>query len=37
MADYSREEVQEKSNRGESLERADLRDVALNQAPTEKR
>lgn len=32
MADYSREEVVDKSIRGESLERADLRDVALNQA-----
>jgi uncharacterized protein YjbI with pentapeptide repeats len=30
MADYSKEEVVEKSSRGESLERADLRDLSLN-------
>jgi uncharacterized protein YjbI with pentapeptide repeats len=35
MADYSREEVLEKSSRGESLERADLRDVVLSQAHLE--
>jgi len=35
MADYSREEVLDKSNKGESLERADLRDVMLNQAQLE--
>jgi uncharacterized protein YjbI with pentapeptide repeats len=35
MADYSREEVLEKSKKGESLERADLRDIALNQAQLE--
>jgi uncharacterized protein YjbI with pentapeptide repeats len=35
MADYSREEVLERSKKGESLERADLRDVALNQAQLE--
>jgi uncharacterized protein YjbI with pentapeptide repeats len=35
MADYSREEVLEKAKKGESLERADLRDVALNKAQLE--
>jgi len=35
MADYSREEVLDRSNKGESLERADLRDVVLNQAHLE--
>ena len=35
MADYSREEVLGRSNNGESLERADLRDVMLNQAQLE--
>jgi len=36
MADYSREEVLDKSKKGESLERADLRQVALNRAQLEK-
>ncbi len=36
MADYSREEVLDKSKKGESLERADLREVALNRAQLEK-
>ena len=35
MADYSREEVLDRSSKGESLERADLRDVVLNQAQLE--
>jgi uncharacterized protein YjbI with pentapeptide repeats len=35
MADYSREEVLEKISKGDSLERADLRDIALNQANLE--
>ncbi len=35
MADYSREEVLDKSNKGESLERADLRNIELNQAQLE--
>jgi uncharacterized protein YjbI with pentapeptide repeats len=35
MADYSRDEVLDKSSKGESLERADLRDVMLNQAQLE--
>jgi len=35
MPDYSREEVLNKSSQGESLERADLRDVVLNQANLE--
>lgn len=35
MADYSREAVLDRSNKGESLERADLRDVALSQANLE--
>jgi uncharacterized protein YjbI with pentapeptide repeats len=35
MADYSREEVLEKIKKGEGLERADLRDVALNKANLE--
>jgi uncharacterized protein YjbI with pentapeptide repeats len=35
MADYSRDQVVEKCKKGESLERADLRDVALNQAQLE--
>lgn len=36
MADYSRVAVLEKSNNGESLERADLRDVVLSQANLER-
>ena len=35
MPDYSREEVLNKCSKGESLERADLRDVVLNQANLE--
>jgi len=36
MSDYSREAVLDRINVGESLERADLRDVVLNQAQLEK-
>jgi Uncharacterized low-complexity proteins len=35
MADYSREAVLDRSKKGESLERADLRDVVLSQADLE--
>ena len=36
MADYSRETVLDRSSNGESLERADLRDIVLSQANLEK-
>lgn len=36
MADYSREVVLDRSKKGESLERADLRDVLLNRANLER-
>jgi uncharacterized protein YjbI with pentapeptide repeats len=36
MADYSREAVLDRSNKGESLERADLRDLVLSQAKLER-
>jgi uncharacterized protein YjbI with pentapeptide repeats len=36
MADYSREAVLERSSKGESLERADLRDIVLSRANLER-